>query len=588
MFYGRKYWHCSADRTAKNDDEGFRVADTRATRAAVGGLSIAPTLAIPTASLPNPVSGVPSGVLSTASSSSSSSYLPQATLHAVAGLAVQPNIADPAAVDAQACNAYGIDIETLNLTVEYQMTDRLHMEITPSVLSAANASEYLLSPDLVAEGTVEEPAGSAQTRGLRLTWSNEPSFQFNITRVATGDVLFTTTGTQLVFENQFLEFASAMPEDYHLYGLGEVIHGLRLGTNLTRTLYAANAGNTLDVNLYGSHPFYLETRYFQVDGDGREHLVTNVSAAAPGDYRSYSHGVFFRNAHGQDVLLRPSRLTWRAIGGSIDLYVFAGRSPGAVTQQYVSLIGRPAMQRYHTLGLHQCRWGYANWSEVAEVVANYARFQIPLENMWNNMDYMSFYRDYDNDPIRSATAMPRGGQYYIPIVDSGIYVPNPDNASDAYALFTRGDQQEVLLRNPDGSWLDMSERSRIARAAVARATSTCSPSSPRPTFQEQATGNIVLDFPEGFNLTNATEAAAASSSLLAQSASSATSSTMITTITTTPSRSSYSAFPCSADTCGFGSNTDEELYNRWMQLSAFLPFYHNYNELGAIPQEPYR
>ena len=41
------------------------------------------------------------------------------------------------------------------------------------------------------------------------------------------------------------------------------------------------------------------------------------------------------------------------------------------------------------------------------------------------------------------------------------------------------------------------------------------------------------------------------------------------------------------DTCGFNGNSDQELCSRWMALSAFFPFYRNYNTLTAIPREAY-
>jgi alpha-glucosidase len=306
-----------------------------------------------------------------------------------------------------------------------------------------------------------------------MTGDDEPSFWFSVTRHSTGDVIFTSENKKLVYEDQFIEFVSALPEDYNLYGLGERIHGLRLGNNFTATIYAADAGDPIDRNIYGSHPFYLDTRYFETDSHGKRRLVKHsaMPGGGPGyghgngngggsNYESYSHGVYLRNLHGQEVVLQSESITWRTLGGSIDLFFFDGPSQPEVTRQYQqSAIGLPAMQSYWGFGYHQCRWGYRNWTELREVVDTFRAFDIPLETIWVDIDYMDQYRDFTLDPH---TFKPSGvqeffgqlhsdNQHFVPIVDSAIYIPNPNNASDAYDTYTRGNESGVFINNPDGS-----------------------------------------------------------------------------------------------------------------------------------------
>ena len=289
-----------------------------------------------------------------------------------------------------------------------------------------------------------------------------------MTRHSTGDVIFTTEGKKLVYENQFIEFSTSLPEDYNLYGLGERIHDLRLGNNLTATTYAADVGDPIDYNIYGSHPFYLETRYFETKKSGKRDLFQR--SASPGgsgghgggssQYESASHGVYLRNTHGQEALLRADSLTWRTLGGSIDLFFFDGPTQPEVTKQYItSAIGLPKLEPYWGFGYHQCRWGYTNWTNLREILDDFKAANIPLETIWTDIDYMDQYRDFTLDPH---TFTPSGvqdffsrlhgdNQHFVPIVDSAIYIPNPNNASDAYDTYTRGNQSGVFLNNPDGS-----------------------------------------------------------------------------------------------------------------------------------------
>lgn len=88
---------------------------------------------------------------------------------------------------------------------------------------------------------------------LEFSWSNKPSFGFEVTRKSTKDMLFSTMGKKILYENQFIEFKSSLPKDYNLYGLGMDGHAFRLGNNYTKTYYNADAGTTIDVFVWSSH-----------------------------------------------------------------------------------------------------------------------------------------------------------------------------------------------------------------------------------------------------------------------------------------------------------------------------------------------
>lgn len=70
-----------------------------------------------------------------------------------------------------------------------------------------------------------------------------------------------------------------------------------------------------------------------------------------------------------DAVIQPSpAITFRTIGGILDIYIFLGPTPSDVVQQYLDVIGHPFLPPYWGLGFHLCRWGYQSANRTREIL----------------------------------------------------------------------------------------------------------------------------------------------------------------------------------------------------------------------------
>jgi len=109
------------------------------------------------------------------------------------------------------CQAYGNDVNDLTLEVQYQSKDRLNVKIYPKHITPENSTQFILPSSLVMQPEWDGKT-TAGDSDLALTWTNEPTFQFKITRSSNGEELFSTYGHVIVYEDQFLELVTNMVE----------------------------------------------------------------------------------------------------------------------------------------------------------------------------------------------------------------------------------------------------------------------------------------------------------------------------------------------------------------------------------------
>ncbi|KAL8151624.1 hypothetical protein V2J09_021432 [Rumex salicifolius] len=345
-------------------------------------------------------------------------------------------------------NVYGPDIHTLTLTATFERNYRLRIKITD-----ATKRRWEIPDNVIQRGVENQPninsfkplddfdrqphtVISPPKSDLIFTLYHTSPFGFTVIRRSTNDTLFDTRPTGqnsnpvgLVFKDQFIQLSSSLPaERANLYGLGEHTKPtFKLARNQTLTLWATDIGSyKLNCNLYGFQPVYMDVR-------------------AP---TGHAHTVLFLNSNGMDVDYTGDSITFKTIGGIVDLYFFAGPKPEEVMQQYTEFIGKPAPMPYWSFGLHQCRYGYKNLKELESVVDQYSTAGIPLEGIWTDLDYMDNYKDFTFSPTkfpvsemqRFVRKLHKNGQKYVVIIDPGL------NINSSYGSYLRGMKANAFVK----------------------------------------------------------------------------------------------------------------------------------------------
>ncbi|KAK9915638.1 hypothetical protein WJX75_001864 [Coccomyxa subellipsoidea] len=307
----------------------------------------------------------------------------------------------------------GQDLSPLDVSVEY---------LTPSIMRVKiGRPERNEVPPSIFNSTMPQGSSTPPSNATYAFDYSRSPFSFTVTRAGnTADQsLFTTKGSRLIFKDQYLELTSAVPKEAALYGIGEHIStsGLLLrreGAPLT-LWNRDNAASEPDQNTYGSWPFLLDVR--------------------PG---GATHGVLLMNSHGMDIVLTQTQISYRVIGGVLDFYFFMGPTPHAVLEQLTSIVGRPFMPPYWSMGLMNSKYGYGSVKQMTRVVESYMQAQIPLETFVTDSQYMdkdqdfTFSADYALDDFQNfRTLLDKNGQRWVPILDPPIHIKENYGAYDS-------------------------------------------------------------------------------------------------------------------------------------------------------------
>ncbi len=324
----------------------------------------------------------------------------------------------------------------------------------------------------------------------------------------------------------------------------------------------------------------------------------------------------------------------------IEQYIIVD-DPKNIIKKYTSLTGKPAMPPAWALGFHQSRYSYRTQKEVLSVVSNFRQAGIPLDAIYLDIGFMDRNRSftYDKnlfpDPKKLNELLKKDRVRSVAIVDPGIGI------DPTYSVYKTGKDLDVFVKQngkdykgrvwpgdcafPDytnprtrrwwgklysklfklgvaGIWNDMNEPSDFGGIGGTFPLDVQHNYEGNPTSHQKIHNiyglTMVMATFQGmkklkprerpFILSRAGYSGLQRYAFLWTGDNTADWSHLQMNLSMVMN-SGLSGMPfCGSDVGGYTGAPSKELFVRWIQLGAFIPFFRDHTEKGTPSQEPYK
>ena len=398
-----------------------------------------------------------------------------------------------------------------------------------------------------------------------------------------------------------------------------------------------------DLNKKGCYTENFNTDDPETDDDSITYYKTIPFYVALKEEATY--GIFFDNSFrsyfdmGKEM---GDRIFFGAIGGQIQYYFIPGENIKEVVKNYTALTGRMEMPPLWSLGYQQCRFSYFSQEEVRELVKTFEEKDIPLDVVYLDIDYMDGFRvmtfktpnfddaaglisDLKEKGIRTITIIDPGvkvdeeypvfkrgkeGNHFTKKLDGEMFIGAVWPGNSAFPDFSNKDCREwwkselkkfISEHGMDGIWNDMNEPC-VFNNDHKTMLETCLHNSDNGVIEHKEFHNRygfemsrcskeaqeeLHPNERGFSMTRATYAGGQRYSSVWTGDNMSLWSQMRMSISMNANLGISGFSFVGNDVSGFGLDSSEELFVRWMEMGPFIPIFRNHSNMYTRRQEPW-